>query len=245
MTRAGRIYVGTSGWHYGHWKGGFYPEDLPATRMLQHYKEHFRSAEINNTFYGLPSEKTLAQWRDAVPRDFVFAVKGSRYITHMKKLKDPGKPLSALLERVEVLGKKAGPVLFQLPPRWRADPGRLNAFLKALPAGKRFAFEFRDASWFGAATEKALAAANAAFCVYDLGGAGSPRAVTADFVYMRLHGPGAPYKGRYGGRALGGWARPIRRWLKEGRDVYCYFDNDEKGFAALDALKLRQLLNDG
>jgi hypothetical protein len=136
--------IGTSGWSYDHWTGPFYPEGLPADRRLAHYATRLDCAEINNTFYSLPSVQTLAQWRDCVPEDFRFAVKASRYITHMKKLKDPDTGLGKFLPRIEGLGDRLGPILFQLPPKWRFDADRLAAFLDALPDGHRYALEFRD-----------------------------------------------------------------------------------------------------
>jgi uncharacterized protein YecE (DUF72 family) len=235
----GRIHIGTSGWHYGHWKGHFYPEGLADGLMLQEYARHFRSVEINNSFYRLPDEKTFAEWRETVPEGFVFAVKGSRYITHMKKLKDPEKPVAQLLARTELLGRKLGPILFQLPPRWRLNLDRLRSFLGALPRSHRYAFEFRDESWFAPQVREVLAEAGAAFCIFDLDGRLSPREVTTDFVYIRLHGPDGPYRGSYPDETLAGWAGAISAWSRQGKDVYCYFDNDEAGYAPRDALRLR------
>jgi uncharacterized protein YecE (DUF72 family) len=242
MGTAGRFHVGTSGWHYAHWKGPFYPERMPAAQFLPFYAERFRSAEVNNSFYRLPEAETFAAWRDAVPEGFVFAVKGSRYITHLKKLKDPQEPLARLYGRVEALGEKLGPILFQLPPRWRYDAERLAHFLGALSGSYRHAFEFRDPSWFNPQAFDALARHGAAFCLYDLAGLVSPSEVTTGFVYVRLHGPGAAYQGRYTPEALQDWARRIAVWRGEGRDVYLYFDNDEAGHAAHNAEELAALV---
>lgn len=236
------IYIGTSGWHYQHWKGPFYPEGLRSTGFLEHYAGSFSSAEINNSFYRLPEKKTLAGWRDAVPESFVFSVKASRYLTHMKKLKDPHEPLKRLLDRVSVLEDKLGPILFQLPPRWRLNPERLENFLEILPENNRYTFEFRDASWFDAEVYTLLTEYSVAFCIYDLEGQTSPKEVTADFVYVRLHGPEGPYQGRYGTEKLSRWAGAFSRWVKEGKEVYCYFDNDEAGYAPQDALRLQQMM---
>jgi uncharacterized protein YecE (DUF72 family) len=238
----GRAYVGTSGWHYSHWVGPFYPAGTSGSAYLSHYMRWFRTVEINNTFYQLPARATLAAWREATPTDFVFACKASRYITHMKKLTDPERSTTPFFETIAALGTKLGPVLFQLPPRWSANPPRLESFLETLPPGNRFAFEFRDESWFGRDTCDVLAAHNAAFCIYDLAGRRSPLKVTADFAYIRLHGPAGPYRGRYGRRNLRHWAREFSTWLHAGKDVYCYFDNDENGFAVQDALVLRELI---
>jgi uncharacterized protein YecE (DUF72 family) len=146
------LRVGTSGWHHPHWVGPFYPPGTRPDRFLGLYTRHFGSAEINNTFYRLPTPAAVAGWREATPPGFLFAAKGSRFITHMKKLKDPAEGLRRYLEPLALLGDKLGPVVFQLPPRWRLDLGRLAAFLGMLPAGRRFAFEFRDQSWFAPET---------------------------------------------------------------------------------------------
>jgi uncharacterized protein YecE (DUF72 family) len=238
-------YIGTSGWHYDHWVGAFYPQDLPDGAFLEYYADHFGTAEINNSFYRLPEKKTLVRWRDAVPEYFVFSLKASRYLTHMKKLKDPREPLERLFERVSVLGTKLGPILFQLPPRWRLNAERLEGVLKILPENHRYAFEFRDYSWFDGDVYGLLAKHRAAFCVYDLDGRTSPKEITADFAYVRLHGPDGPYRGRYGAKRLAGWADVFSTWLKEGLDVYCYFDNDEAAYATQDALRLQKMMTEG
>ncbi len=238
----GRIRIGTSGWNYDHWRGTFYPEGTRPHELLRVYAGRFDSVEINNTFYSLPAAGTVAAWRDQTPRGFLFAVKASRYLTHMKKLKDPEEPLERLFGCIEALGQKLGPVLFQLPPRWHVNPDRLSNLLDQLPEKRRYAFEFRDASWHSDRILDLLADRGAAWCIFDLGGERSPVAVTAGFVYVRLHGPGAPYQGSYDGRTLSGWARRMLGWSQEGRDVYCYFDNDEKGYAPRDALRLRDMV---
>lgn len=238
----GEIRVGTSGWHYAHWRGPFYPPDLPAARMLAFYVRQFLTVEINNSFYHLPAPATLRHWREAVPPEFCFAIKASRYLTHMKKLKDPEAGLARFLPLAEVLGTKLGPILFQLPPRWGCDPERLAAFLAALPAGHRYAFELRDPTWHTPAVYQLLARHNAAFCVYELAGFQSPIELTADFAYVRLHGPGGKYQGSYDQEALAGWAERLRAWQRAGRRSYVYFDNDEAGFAARNARDLCALL---
>jgi uncharacterized protein YecE (DUF72 family) len=239
------IHIGTSGWHYGHWRGPFYPDELGAEGFLAYYAERFHTVEINNSFYQLPSESTLGKWRDAVPRGFVFAVKGSRFITHMKKLKDPARSLAPFLERVAGLGEKLGPILFQLPPRWRFNAARLAGFLAALPVAYRYTLELRDQSWINESTLDLLANHGVAFCIYELAGYLSPLEVTADFVYIRLHGPGGPYQGQYDDATLAGWAGSMAAWGRQGREVFCYFDNDEAGYAAQDALRLQDLLRKG
>lgn len=240
---SGTVRVGTAGWHYDHWKGPFYPEELPASRMLAFYAERFAATEINSFFYGLPKAETVAGWRDAVPGDFRFAVKASRYITHMKKLKDPADSVARFHEAAAVLGDHLGPVLFQLPPKWRANPQRLDAFLAGLPTDLSPVLEFRDPSWFDTAVTAVLERHGAAFCIYDLAGEQSPLTVTADRVYIRLHGPsGTAYHGSYSDAALAAWAERIQGWRDAGRDVYCFFDNDEAGYAALDAQRLQGML---
>lgn len=238
MKRHPAIHIGTSGWHYGHWKGPFYPGDLADDAMLRFYAGHFGTVEVNNSFYRMPGKKMLAHWRDSVPDDFIFAVKASRYITHMKKLGDAKKPLSRFLAAVETLGEKLGPVLFQLPPRWHVNMGRLLSFLELLPKDYRFAFEFRDPSWFSPEVYAALSDSGAAFCIYDLGGTLSPQEITSDIVYIRLHGPAGPYSGGYETPVLADWARVFSAWAKKGKEIYCYFDNDEAGHAPDDASRL-------
>jgi len=205
----GRIYIGTSGWNYPHWRGSFYPQQLPQTQWLRYYGERLQSVEINNTFYQLPERSALEQWKASVPDRFRFAVKASRYITHMKKLKDPEPSTERFFRRIEALEGKLGPILFQLPPRWKQNPGRLERFLEALPGGYTHAFEFRDPSWFDRDIYAALERARAAFCIYHLAGELSPKRITADFVYIRLHGPGDAYQGRYDRQTLYGWAGAI------------------------------------
>jgi len=241
MTK-GRIRIGTSGWSYDHWLGTFYPEGTRQRDLLAVYAERFESVEINRTFYKLPAAGTMTAWRAQTPAAFLFAAKASRFLTHRKKLKDPEEPVARLLGCVEALGDKLGPVLFQLPPRWRVNPDRLEGLLEVLPARHRYAFEFRDPSWHEPKILELLSKRRAAFCIFDLAGERSPIEVTADFVYIRLHGPGAAYQGSYDGRTLSGWARRIRDWSEAGKDVYCYFDNDEKAYAPHDALRLKEMV---
>lgn len=245
MNNSGLIHIGTSGWHYDHWRGPFYPEDLTPKAFLTFYQQRFHTVEINNSFYQLPSAKTLVDWRESVPPGFIFAVKGSRYITHMKKLKDPGQSVPPLLERIQSLGDRLGPILFQLPPRWRFNEERLGAFLEALPRDYRYALEFRDPTWLNQEACRLLRKHGAAFCIYELAGRISPKEVTADFVYIRLHGPGDAYQGRYDRQTLADWAGAISAWTAQGLTVFCYFDNDEAGYAALNALELQEMLSKG
>jgi uncharacterized protein YecE (DUF72 family) len=238
----GKIHIGTSGWSYPHWQGAFYPEKLAERERLGFYARHFDSVEINNSFYRLPSPDTLARWRDSVPPGFRFALKASRYVTHMKKLQDPDKSLAGLFERAAVLEDKLGPILFQMPPRWHCNAQRLASFLAALPTGFRYAFEFRDRSWINDRTYALLASHGVAFCIYELDGFLSPRQVTTDFCYIRLHGPAGPYQGSYATQTLAGWAGACASWSRQGHDVFCFFDNDQKANAAIDAERLRRML---
>lgn len=235
-----RIYIGTSGWHYEHWLGTFYPARLPASRMLSFYLEHFDTVELNNSFYRLPSEKALDTWRESTPPNFLFAMKGSRFLTHMKKLKDPGPGLEKFLARADRLGEKLGPVVFQLPPNWPPNIERLQTFLKALPRHHRYAFEFRNPSWNTPDVYASLRAHHVAYCIFEIAGFQSPIEVTADFVYVRLHGPGGKYQGSYDDAILQRWAD----WIGsvQSSSVYFYFDNDEAGYAPKNALRLKKIM---
>ncbi|MGI9103803.1 MAG: DUF72 domain-containing protein [Terriglobales bacterium] len=237
-----RVHIGTSGWHYKHWCGPFYEDKLPASKMLPVYYQRFDTVEINNSFYRLPSAETFRCWRESTPRGFCFAVKASRFITHMKKLKEPRNALENLLPRAEELKEKLGPILFQLPPKWTLNGERLEEFLSALPPHHRYAFEFREPSWHKEEIYGMLRRYNAAFCIYELNQFRSPEPITADFTYVRLHGPGGPYQGSYSARAVRGWAEKIARWGEHLKKIYVYFDNDQAGYAAQNALELKRLV---
>ena len=236
------VHIGTSGWHYKHWVGTFYPEGTKPEQMLGYYSGAFRTVELNSTFYGLPEHATVAHWRDSTPAGFLFASKASRYITHRKKLKNAGRALEKTLAAVRILGTKMGPVLFQLPPNWGVNLERLEEFLRSMPEDVRSAFEFRDDSWFEERVYGLLRRYAAAFCIHDLNGRKTPDEVTSDLVYIRLHGPRGSYGGSYDSRALSAWADDISNWAKSGKDVYCFFNNDERGYAAENALELRAML---
>lgn len=238
----GRILIGTSGWSYHHWRDNFYPKDLPNERWLEHYSKHLQTVEINHSFYQLPEKKTLQSWYDTVPDNFIFTVKASRYITHMKKLKDPEQSIATFLGHIVVLKDKLGPVLFQLPPHLHFNEQRLSAFLNMLSGEFRYAFEFRDLSWHNAQTYDLLSRHKAAFCIYELNGYLSPKKIISDFVYIRLHGPDGRYQGDYDTTTLSGWAGAVSAWSAQGHDIYCYFDNDQAGYAARNALSLQSML---
>ena len=210
--------------------------------MLEFYTRHFDTVEMNNTFYRLPVVPGLENWQRSTPKNFVFAAKGSRFLTHMKKLKDAGPGIDKFFERVSHLGKKLGPVVFQLPPSWQVNAGRFDAFLSALPRRRRYAFELRHPSWHNHEIYAILRRHNAAFCIFEIAGFQSAYEITADFTYVRLHGPGAAYQGRYSAAALRQWAARIRDWQKTLCKVYLYFDNDQAAYAVENALALKRLL---
>jgi uncharacterized protein YecE (DUF72 family) len=237
------LHIGTSGWHYQHWRGPFYPAKLPAAKMLEFYAQHFDTVELNNTFYRLPLETGLESWRTGTPKGFLFAVKGSRFLTHMKKLKDPETGIARFFERVDRLRGKLGPVLFQLPPWWEVNAERLDAFLLALPRGHRYAFELRNATWRTAEIYRLLRKRRAAFCIFEIAGEYSGIEITADFTYVRLHGPDGAYQGSYPEKTLAEWAARIRRWQRELRGIYVYFDNDQAAYAVRNALALKRMLS--
>jgi uncharacterized protein YecE (DUF72 family) len=240
--KKGKVYIGTSGWHYKHWRGTFYPPDLKSSQHFEYYSRCFNTVEVNNSFYKLPQKSTFTAWGEAAPDNFLFAVKGSRFITHAKKLKvEPGS-ISMFFEHTRALKHKCGPILFQLPPHWKVNAERLEEFLRHLPADFRYAVEFRNSTWYTKEVYNILRKYDVMFCIYELDGHTSPLEVTASGVYIRLHGPGAKYQGSYSDEVLGNWADRIQRWARGGRDVYLYFDNDQEGFAAFNAGTLLQML---
>jgi uncharacterized protein YecE (DUF72 family) len=240
---SGVVHIGTSGWNYKHWVGPFYPKDLPQKKWLAYYADHFDTVEVNNTFYQLPQFSTFTTWRETVPHDFVFAVKASRFITHMKKLKAPKTSTEKFFKRSERLEDKLGPILFQLPPGWQRNRDRLAEFLNGIPSEGQYAFEFRNESWLQNDVYELLRDHNIAFCIQDFRGKGSPREITADFAYVRMHGHGeVAYAGSYPLPVLEKWAQQIKNWRKELKAIYVYFNNDFEGRAVKNALKLRELI---
>lgn len=236
--------IGTSGWSYPNWAGPFYPADLKRNEWLGHYAQVFSTVELNASFYRLPMANMLKGWYRRTPDDFLFAVKAWRVITHNHRLADCADYVKAFFERIEPLGEKIGPVLFQLPPKFNADLERLDSFLQLLPQDHRAAFEFRDDSWHQDAVYDLLRRHNCAFVPFELAGQTAPRVVTADFVYVRLHGREAKYHGRYSEAALQDWAAWLKAQRAEGRDAYLYFDNtDEEDDAVRDALTLNEMLS--
>jgi uncharacterized protein YecE (DUF72 family) len=245
MLNENLIHIGTSGWNYKHWKGVFYPEDSTQKEWFPFYLQHFDTVEINNTFYQLPSEKTLKNWKEKVPDDFIFSVKGSRYITHRKYLKDPKESSQKFFDRVQLISETLGVILFQLSPRWNLNFERLKNFIQILPAKFRYTFEFRNPTWFDEKVYNLLEENNIAFCIYDINGEMSPKKVTADIVYIRLHGPSEQaYHGRYDKQTLAGWVGAFRQWIDQGKEIYCYFDNDFQGLAPQNALELKEMITE-
>lgn len=241
--RYGQVLIGTSGWSYASWRGPFFPLDVMVKHHLAFYATQFLTAELNGVFYRTPSLEAVRGWRDQTPDDFVFAWKASKYITHWKRLSDRSRNSLALIEqRLKILGPKAGPVLFQLPPRFTVNVDRLRSFLKLVPKRWRVAFEFRDKSWYADEVYEILAKHDASLCISDHRDAPAPWKVTAGHVYVRGHGPGGHYRGHYADKTLRLWARRARTWRREGRDVYLYFDNDQKSAAPFDAAKLSKFL---
>lgn len=238
-----RILIGTSGWHYQSWRNNFFPPELMLRHQLAYYATQFASCELNGVFYRTPTEQAVRDWRDQTPDDFVFAWKASKFITHWKRLSDKSANSLELLEsRLAILGPKAGPVLFQLPPQSEANADRLGAFLKMLSRRRRYAFEFRHQSWYSPAIFSLLRDHNIALCISDHHDAPSPWKRTADFVYVRGHGPGGHYRGHYGEQELSEWAAKIGGWRRQGYDIYVYFDNDQKSAAPADAKRLEAAL---
>ena len=242
MTERQRARVGCSGWQYRHWSGDLYPRELPQDRWLEHYAGLYDTVEVNNSFYRLPERSTFAAWERRSPTGFLFAVKASRYLTHIKRLSQPEEPLRRLWDAARGLRSKLGPVLYQLPPRWSRNTERLASFAAALPRDGLHAVEFRDASWYHDETYAVLESAGVAMCLHDMASSASPQRVIGPFVYVRFHGSGAKYGGRYSDRALDEWAERLASELAAGRRVFAYFNNDVGGHAPRDAARLRERL---
>ena len=236
--RNSSVRIGCSGWQYKHWRGDFYPAELPQSRWLEYYAQCFDTVEINNTFYRLPEAATFAAWRRRAPPRFVYAVKASRFLTHMKKLKDPEAPLDLFFSRAERLGPSFGPVLYQLPPRWPVNLQRFETFLKALPRSRRHAVEFREPSWYSDEVFALLGRHRVALCLHDMTGSASERLAVGPFVYVRFHGT-EKYSGSYSNAMLESWAEWLAERLRAGVPVYAYFNNDVGGHAPRDAVRLR------
>lgn len=237
-----RTRIGTSGWQYKHWRGAFYPEDLKVRDWLAHYARSFDCVEVNASFYRLPSRDHIAAWCESVPREFVFSVKAPRRITHFKKLKNCEAELEELFERLAAFGHRLGPVLFQLPGKWRCNLNRLESFLAHLPSGRGLVLELRDPSWHNEDVYALLAERSVAFCIFDIDGFTSPLIDAGGLVYVRLHGPGAAYTGSYRAPRLRAWVDRAHAWNRRRKDVFLYFDNDERGYAVKNGTRTIGLL---
>jgi uncharacterized protein YecE (DUF72 family) len=244
--RLRRVLIGTSGYVYADWRGRFYPRDLPAREWLRYYAGRFPTVELNSPFYRLPTTATFRAWAGAVPPPFLFAVKASRFLTHIKRLRDPGPPLTLFMRRAKGLGDKRGPILFQLPARFHLSLERLDAFLRALAARRirGAVLEVRHASWLIDPVFERLARANVALCFHDWREQPVTGPVTADFVYVRRHGTRRGYGGSYGDRMLQQDTDRIVEWRTAGKDVYVYFNNDGRAAAVRNALRLTDLVSD-
>jgi uncharacterized protein YecE (DUF72 family) len=234
------IWIGTSGWQYRDWRGPFYPHDVPQREWLRTYARRFPTVELNNSFYRLPSAEAFERWRADTPTGFVFAVKASRFLTHLKRLRDPREPVQLLWSRMERLRDKLGPVLFQLPPRFPADRDRLEELLRVLPSAVKPAVEFRDPSWYRPEIYDLLERSNAALVWPDRPGSRVELPLTADWAYLRFH-QGREASAGYDARKLRRWAERIQSLPV--RECWIYFNNDPGGAAPRDAAKLRELLS--
>ena len=242
MPQMADVRIGTSGYVYPHWrKGVFYPPGLAARQELAYYAARFRTVELNNPFYRLPTPEMFLRWRETTPSDFVFAVKASRYITHIKRLHNVADEIALFVERAAMLGAKLGPVLFQLPPTQQIDTVRLRDFLALLTPNQRWVVEFRHPSWHTSETYQLLAERSVALCI-PVGGKLEPdRITTAPFTYIRMHRGQEP-AGGFAREELKSWAARVRALAASGKEVYLYFNNDWEGFALRDAVTFERLL---
>jgi uncharacterized protein YecE (DUF72 family) len=262
--RTGRVHVGCSGWQYQHWRSDFYPARLAQSRWFAHYALSFDTVEINNSFYRLPPPETFAKWREQAPPRFVYSVKASRFLTHMKKLKDPYDPLVRFFDNARELGGHLGPVLYQLPPNFGINLERLETFLRTLPGGPegpslhsdveaglqtrlsgntprfRHVMEFRDPCWYVDDVYELLDRYDVALCLHDMQGSATGRIAVGPFIYVRYHFGDRKYGGAYDDRRLDAWGEWLSVQASGGRDVYAYFNNDTGGHAPRDAVRLRE-----
>lgn len=236
--------IGTSGWSYSGWLGNFYPEKIKSNLVLPYYAKYLDSVELNNSFYQIPKEKNIKTWVEITPTHFIFSCKANRYITHMKKLEDVDDSLKRLLKAFSNFEEKLGPILFQFPPYWQIDIPRLKKFIEQLPKQFLYTFEFRHKNWFCDELYELLYKNEMTLCFYDHKRYRSPEIVTGKFIYIRMHGPHEEaYKGAYEESTLQEYAQKLIHWKREGKAIYCYFDNDEKANAPKDAQRLQQLVN--
>jgi uncharacterized protein YecE (DUF72 family) len=242
LTAPAPIRVGCSGWIYRHWRGAFYPQDLAVKRWFAFYADQFDTVEVNNSFYRLPKAETFDAWRKAAPPGFCYAVKANRYLTQARKLKECAEPLGRMMAPFRHLGETLGPILYQLPPRFRINLGRLESFLALAPRDVVNVFEFRDPSWYVPETLALLNRHGAGFCAHDMPDLVTPRWACGRAAYVRFHGGLGKYWGRYPDEALLGWADWMAAQAREGRPVWAYFNNDTEAQAPQDALTLKAML---
>ena len=243
MPRAEKFLIGTSGWSYKSWRGPFFPEKLRSADHLEFYAGHFRTTELNGVFYRTPTVEAVRSWAERTPADFVFAWKASKFITHWKRLSDNSRNSLDLMEsRLRLLGKKAGPVLFQLPPQFQKNRDRLASFIKLLRKKRPYAFEFRHPSWYDDDILDVLRDNDIALCISDHHDAPSPWIATARHIYVRGHGPTGRYRDHYSPQMLAQWKRRLRALGRNRGPVYVYFDNDQKSAAPQDAARLAETM---
>ena len=240
-----RYFIGTSGWHYDDWRHRFYPEKMPKSQWLQFYAEHFPTVELNNSFYRLPSEKAVNNWYDSSPTDFTYSVKVSRFITHIKRLKETGEAVTNFMSRMSTLKEKLGPLLYQLPPSMQRDDEILANFLRILPKEYRHVMEFRHKSWLVDEVFDVLQRYNTGLCIFDMPKLSCPLLATSDFVYIRFHGSDSLYSSCYTDEELAGWADEITEMSGNLESVFIYFNNDAEGFALKNAVTIRDYLEKG
>ena len=238
-----KYYIGCSGWHYEHWRGMYYPEELSKPKWLSFYAQQFNTVELNNSFYRLPSEKAFGTWRESTPDDFIFAVKVSRFITHIKRLRSLGPAVEDFLVRASLLGQKLGPLLYQLPPSMKRNDELLQGFLSSLPPKYQHVIEFRHKSWIDGAVFDILRRHNVGLCIFDMPGFSCPLVATSDFAYIRFHGSEGLYSSCYSDEELSRWAEDIARLGQKVKASYIYFNNDAQAFAVENAMKLRNFLD--
>lgn len=243
-TLAEKIKIGTSGFYYDHWRGVFYPEDLSRTHYFDYFVEQFPTVELNSTFYHLPRSGTVEHWAEKSPEDFLFALKASKQITHYRKLKDVEHLLYLFLHLIKPLKAKLAAILFQLPPSLKKDTRLLAAFLKLLPSGYRFAIEFRNESWQDDEVLEILEAYNVAFCLNDFKQRRIEPLTSADFTYLRLHGPTGRYGGSYDDATLRGYAKMLLEFAHRQKALFVYFNNDFEANAVKDARRLQELVRE-
>ncbi|MFH0926887.1 MAG: DUF72 domain-containing protein [bacterium] len=237
----GAIYIGCSGWNYKGWQGIIYPDDTLSSQWFGYYTQIFKTVEINNTFYKLPKVETFRHWRDQAPDGFIYTVKANRFITHMKKLKDPLTSLQRFFTCVYTLENHLGPILYQLPPHWKLNLERLKNFLDFLPNDLTHVFEFRDQSWMVDEVFELLDKKGAAFCTHDMRCLNIPRLSTGPITYVRFHGTGDVYTGGYPESTLLNWWNWMESEVNKGKDLYVYFNNDVGGQAVRDAKVLMEI----